>query len=239
MAKKKFDNDGNEVDAVTDEATETPAPPDPWVVLARLTSAMEVIAANSASGGNTGRNDELMVTLTSALERLAAAQITGSELVAQEHRRAAQAVRPSNQIIPEVSVFNRRGTKLEDYQKPKLKCLMMLPWLVEWESVTREEVELLNLLEAGSYVITRIDRTKITATVTIDYKTDGKTPSRLIMTHDTAFNNDNFKMMPPLTDMLRGILKQHDRSIANASKAVLSDEEEEALIEAGQLSVSA
>jgi arsenate reductase-like glutaredoxin family protein len=74
--------------------------------------------------------------------------------------------------------------------------------------------------------------------VIVEYKEDGRTPSRLLMNHETAFNNDNFRMMPPLVDMLRDILKQHDRDVRALSAAVLSDEEEEALIEAGELSIS-
>ncbi len=114
----------------------------------------------------------------------------------------------------------------------------MIPWLVEWEGCTREEVELLNLLEGGSYTIKRADRSKINVEVVIDYKADRVTPSLLTVRHESAFNNDNFKMMPPLADMLRDMLKQHDRTIALAAASVLTDEEEEALIEAGDLSVS-
>lgn len=243
MAKKqKYDDEGNEIAPAEDatEAASTPAlpeAPDPWTVLARIATAMELLAQRQVAAPDTG-NAELMQTLSQALVRVSESNIEGSKLIAAEHQKSTQANRPSNQVIPNVSVFNRRGTKLEDYQKPKLKCLMMLPWLAEWESLTREEVELLNLLESGSYVLKRIDRTKVTVTITIEYKADGHTPSRLLMNHDTAFNNDNFRMMPPLVDMLRDILKQHDRDIRATASTVLSDEEEEALIEAGELSVS-
>lgn len=223
MAPKKQDDD---------EATA----PDPWAVMNRLAAAMEAIAAKSESEPGTG---ELMLRLSTALERVSEAQIEGSKLIASETRRAH---RPSNEVVPNISVFNRRGTMLPDNaegpRKPKLKCLMMLPWLAEWESLTREEVELLNMLEAGEYQLKRIDNSKVRVVIQVELRVDGKTPSRLLLNHDTAFNNDNFRLMPPLPDMLRQLLKQHDPEIRSVSAAVLSDEEEEALIEAGELSIS-
>jgi hypothetical protein len=208
------------------------ATPDPWEVMARVANALEAIA----SRGNPSQDGQAIEKLTEALARMTDAQIATGEKQVEEQKRA---FRPENKIIPNVSVFNRRGTLLEDYQKPPLKCLMMLPWLAEWESLTREEVELLNLLEAGSYIIKRADRSKITVSVDVRYKLDNITPSMLLINHETAFNNDNFKNLPPLADMLRDMLKQHDRTIAHQAAAILTDEEEEALIEAGQLSVSA
>lgn len=222
---RKTDDSGEDVE-------QTQPPIDPMAVLARLTSALEGLAAN-ANGG--GRSEELMIRLSAALERVSEAQLEGSKLIADETRRAH---RPSNEVVPHVSVFNRRGILLPDYQKPKLKCIMLLPWLVEWESITREEVELLNLLQAGEYVMKRIDNSKVRVDVRIEYKTDGVTPSRLLLNHDTAFNNDNFKLVPPMPDMLRQLLKQHDPEIRSIAAAIMTDEEEEALIEAGELTVS-
>lgn len=222
-------------EAPTEMAGEASAParsgaPDPWVVMERMTAAIEALA----KGG--GTESKAIEVLTQALQRMTDAQISTGLAQVEEQRRA---FRPSNQLFPNVSVFNRRGDLLgEEYQKPPLKCMMMIPWLVEQSSCTREEVELLNLLEAGSYTIKRADRSKITMEVVIDYKSDRVTPSLLTIRHESAFNNDNFKMMPPLADMLRDMLKQHDRSIAMQAAAILSDEEEEALIEAGELSVS-
>lgn len=190
---------------------------------------------DAVTSGQRAAAPELEGQLATALSRLAEAQLAGSQLIADETRRAH---RPSNEVVPGISVFNRRGQLLADYQKPRLKCIMMVPWLVEWESCTREEVELLNLLQPGTYRVTRIDKSKVNLTIQIDYAVDQVTPSRLIMTHDTAFNNDNFKLVPDLTRMLREILLQHDPEIAMRAKKILTDEEEEALIEAGALSVS-
>lgn len=213
---------------VSGEAT---GAPDPWAVMNRMAAAIEALATRQQAGGDS----QALIALTAAFDRMTQAQITSSNETREEARRA---FRPSNNVTPGVSVFNRRGTKLNDYAKPPLKCLMMLPWLAEWEGLTREEVELLNLLEAGEYTIKRADRSKITITVAVTYKADKVTPDRLVISHESAFSNDNFKMMAPLADMLRDMLKQHDRAISQAAAAVLSDEEEEALIEAGELSVS-
>jgi hypothetical protein len=211
-------------------------PNDPMTVMARLADAIERLGQKDA---NTPGAQELMLRLSTALERVSEAQMKGSELIASETRKAH---RPSNSVVPEVSVFNRRGTMLDPDEpgphKPKLRCLMLLPWIAEWESLTREEVELLNLLRPGEYSLKRIDNSKVRVTITMDFKVDGNTPSRLVLTHDTAFNNDNFRLIPPLSDMLRQVLKQHDPEIRQWAAEVLSDEEEEALIEAGELSIS-
>lgn len=203
-------------------------------MMQQMADALTALSKNS-QGSNAGQE-----ALTVALARLSEANLEGSKLIASETRRAA---RPSNEVVPMISVFNRRGQLLPDDatgpRKPHLKCLMMIPWLVEWESVTREEAELLNLLEAGDYQMKRVDNSKVRVTVKMEYNTDGKRPSRLLLNHDTAFNNDNFRLVPDLVGMLRQILKQHDPEIAMLASRVMSDEEEEAMIEAGRLSVSA
>lgn len=231
MAKRN-DNDGEEPVAEQPQI-------DPMAVMAQLATALDTIS-KSLSQSPSAANEMLMVRLSSALERVSEAQIQGSKMIADETRRAH---RPSNEVNPQVSVFNRRGVLLDEKapgpHKPKLKCLMLLPWLAEWESLTREEVELLNLLQAGEYMLKRIDNSKVRVTVQMEMRVDGKTPSRLLMTHDTAFNNDNFRLMPPLSDLLRQVLKQHESPDVRAmAGAVLTDEEEEALIEAGEIAIS-
>lgn len=219
----------------TDDDSELP---DPQNTLDRLTNALEALASRQDASPN-DMVMGLIEKLTTALARVSESQIEGSKLIAEETRRAH---RPSNEVVPKISVFNRRGENLPANTtgpiKQKLKCLMMIPWLVEWESCTREEVDLLNLLEVGEYTLKRTDNSKVRVTVNIEYKADAITPSRLVLTHDTAFNNDNFRLMPAFADLLRQLLRQHDRAIADAARAVLTDEEEEALIEAGELSVS-
>lgn len=223
-----------------DSPDDTPLPViDPWEVMSRIADALTGIKEKIAGGNDSSRNQEMLVGLSAALQRLAETNIEGSKLIASETRRAH---RPSNEIAPGISVFNRRGLNLPEdatgVRKPLLKCLMMIPWLVEWESITREEAELLNLIEAGEYTLRRIDDSTIRVSVQMEYRVDGK-PSRMLINHDTGFNNDNFRLVPRLADYLRQLLRQHDSvEIKRRAAAVLSDQEEADLIEAGELSVS-
>lgn len=200
-------------------------------LLERLTVAFEMLAAKNITPSD-DRKDELMTQLAVALGDLSKTQLAGSKLIADETRKG---VDPSNRQHHEVSVFNRQGKK--GNKKPPLKCLMMVPWFLEWESCTREEVELANLLEPGDYIIKRIDNSKIRVDVKIDYKVDAVTPSRLLLTHETAFNNENRGLMPSLADIFRQVCRQNPATKERAA-AVMSDEEEEALIEAGSIIVN-
>lgn len=216
---------------------------------AQMTQMMGLLIAKSASGGGGGSEaGELARILGPALERLAESNLAGAKLITAEQRRTH---RPSNEFPHLRSVFNRRGVLLSeqfpeghqmadgsDPVKPPLKCLMLLPWLAEWESLTREEVELLNLMEPGSYVVKRVDNSKVKIDVVVEYKVDGKTPSRLVINHETAYNNDNHRLWPSIPEWARQVLRQHDPDTARLAAAIMTDEEEEALIEAGDLCVS-
>lgn len=202
----------------------------PTDLTTRLTEALEALAARQGTAqGPDPITLGILSTLTAAVDRLSQGQLQGAQIIAQATRKAS---RPSNEAPPKISVLNPRGDK--DFPKPPLKCMMLLPWEAEWESLDREEIELLNLLEPGDYVVVRNDRTKIKMMVRCEFKLDSDVPSKLIMNHDTAFNNDYHRMMPPLIDMLRGMLKQNPKTRAKA-EMVLTMDEELALIEAGKL----
>lgn len=212
--------------------------PNPWEVMNRVALALEALSSRPAGE----QSNTAIETLTQAVMRMADSNIKAAQMTVDESKKAN---RPSNQVVPNVSVFNRRGVLLDQRDpknagpfKPPLKCLMMIPWLAEWDSLNREEVQLLNLLEEGSYTILRTDRTKLQIDVQMTYRADRVTPSSLLMVHETGYNQDNFRLMPPMADMLRVMLKQHDPEIRKAAAAVLTDEEEEAFIEAGELTVS-
>lgn len=206
-------------------------------LLTQLTSAVTILAQRQAAQPN-DQVAEMMVKLSGALERLSESNLAGSKLIADETRRAH---RPSNEVVHMRSVFNRRGRNAPDgYVKPTLRCPMMIPWLADNDSLTTEEVLLLNLLESGEYLLKLIDNTKIKVTIKVEYGIDEVTPSRLVMTNETAFNNDNFRLMPALNEMLRQVLKLHkSEETRAAASAVLSDDEEEALIAAGRIAVAA
>lgn len=221
---KRYDPDN------VSEQEETAAP-DPWAILDRLTAAMERLSQAPA----TDQNRDLLEKLSGALERVSDSSLAGAKLVADETRRAH---RPSNEVVHKRSVYNLRGETLEGYEKPKLRCVMMVPFLVENESVTREEVELLNLLEPGEFTIKRIDGSKVKVAISVTYGLDNVTPSRLLLTHETAFNNDNFKLLPPMSDTYRQILNQTNPEARRRGLAVLTMDEEAALIAAGELTVA-
>jgi hypothetical protein len=195
-------------------------------ILNRLTMAIEILAARQAQGEEVQAG--VQERLAAALDRLGIATIEAGRLQAAEQRRIH---RPSNEVVPMVSVLNPRGDNC--IPKPRLKCIMMIPWLVDPESITREEAQLLNLLEQGEYVITRSDGMRVKITVKIDFGLDEITPSRLLMNNETAFNNDNHKWMPPLSLFLRQVLRQHkDPATVKAANDVLTMDEELALMQA-------
>lgn len=222
-----------EPEVEAEEGMELPPPEiNPLDVLDRLSRALDGLNSRPSQ---TDESQLLMTRLAEALERVSAATLDGAKLQAAEARRIH---RPSNDVVPQISVLNPRGER--DFPKPRLKCLMMIPWLADPDSLSREEIELLNLLEPGEFVVRKMDGTKVKVTVRIDYGLDEITPSRLLMNHETAFNNDNHRWMPPLTDFVRQVLNaSKDPETKAKAAAVLTMDEEVALIEAGKLLVAA
>lgn len=214
-----------------------PANPDPIPgmdpLMERLTLALEALASQKTAPGSPNSDSAQMAQaialLAGAMERMSSGQLEGSRLIADATKKAQ---RPSNEVYPAISAFNLRGDK--DFPKPQLKCEMLLPWPADHDGSTREEVELLNLLQQGEYTVTRNDMTKIKLQVIVTTKLDSDEPSRLVINHSTAFNNDYHRTLPPLTVMLRQMLKQSLATRAAADR-VLSMDEEAALIMANQL----
>lgn len=247
MAQKKHpleddtEKTGGSADSVqepssgSEEAAAPSAPPaapllDPMALMASIAQSLAILVQRQDA-----QSEGLVKALAPALERMAEATLQGAKMQADETRRAH---RPSNEVVPLKSVYDRRGSTLEGYTKPKLRCRMSIPWELRDEELNREEVELFNLLEAGEYRVRRNDGSRIAMTVIVRYSIDQVTPSHLIMNHETAFSNDHKNLMPPLADMVRQMLRQHVPAIAKKASAIMSDEEEEALIEAGEIAVS-
>lgn len=193
-------------------------------ILDRMTRLMELMMQAQASG-----NNPTLDRLTAAFERMAANQLEAADRVAKATRTAS---RPSNEAVPQISVLNPRGDK--DFPRPALKCRVLFPWQVEHESCTREEIELLNLLVPGDYMVERNDGTKVKLIVRATYKADSDTIDTLLVNHDTAFNNDYHWLMPPMKSILRQMLRQNPKTKALAN-VVLSMDEELELIQAGLL----
>lgn len=236
MAKKDVDDGGGEL---------TPS------TLDRLIGAIEKMAEMQAAQIQAGRpeNDEskaIMTALTKALERVSDNQLKGAEVMAQSYR---QVHRPSNEVSHNRSVFHPRGNATlhpveANFTQVRLVCEMWCPRQEQPNDnmLTREETELLNLLTKipGTYVIKRIDDTKVKLTIVVEVSIDEVTPSKLVIKHETAFNNEYFRLMPPMHSQLRQIFAQHSSpDIRRAAMEILTMDEEELLIKAGKLSIAA
>lgn len=212
----------------------------------RLTDAIMLLAQRDAAKGSDPESKTIMEALTLALNQVSQNQLKGAEVVAQSYR---QVHRPSNEVVHERSVFHPRGNPSlfpsgDAYVKPMLRCPCHVPRNEEPNDnmLTREETELLNILVEcpGTYVITRIDDTKIKLNVKVDYAVDDITPSRLLMQNETGYNNEYFRLMPALHSQLRQIFAQHsDLKMRARAAAVLTMDAEYALIKAGKLSIAA
>lgn len=191
--------------------------------IARLASAIEVLATRPA--GPLTTDSRVLERLVAVMEKVAMGQQTANTAAADAIRKSQD---PSNMFVPNVSVFNPRGER--DHPRPKLKCRMFLPWEAEVESLTREEIELLNLLEPGEFYIRRNDESRILIEIKANVNPNTGAFDRLLMNSETGFNNDYHWLIPPMRNMLRQILNQRP-STRVAAAAVRSVEDELALIE--------
>ncbi len=203
----------------------------PTVPMPDLSSLDPAVAA--IMGAILLSQQQMMSAFSNTLERLVQGQSAGSQAAAQALKRAQQ---PDNTHAPAISVYNPQGDL--EHPKPMLKCPMLLPWEADRDSLTFEEIELLNLLEPGEFTIRRIDGTKLSLTINASVQPNDRTKyNRLVINHETGFNNDNFRLMGPMSDWLRQILKQRPHTHTAAQK-VLTMEEREDLVRGGQLPVS-
>jgi len=184
---------------------------------------------------------------------LAAATMAGFEALVQELKaQRAQSQQHEKEVInrlgrykenpegsPKISVFNQRGQR--DYPLPQLKCRVFAPHPLdrdpEISGLTREEIELVNLLEPGEYRITLNDQSQTALTVqTVKNAATGAIEQMRIVT--PAFDREKFKTMPPMATWLREVLAQHPEPIAEAASQVLTMKQEQALIAKGALAVA-
>lgn len=253
MAKKDKDNDQSEQPAYElDPGTPAEAPSPTDQKLDQLLAAidglvkLQMLQLSTGQAAKSAETDGLLSKLTEALERVSSNSLKGAEVVAASYR---QVHRPSNEVVPARSVFNPRGNPAlhppdQPYERPMLRCDCWVPRVeqVNDNMLTREETELLNILVEcpGSYVIRRIDDTKVKMGVKVIYGLDEKTPTRLMLDHETTFNNEYYRLLPSLHSQIRQMLSQHpDPEIRKRADAVLTMDEEMALIQAGKLSVAA
>lgn len=194
-------------------------------VSARLLKALESIETRAKDGGSSDLLAMAMLQLAEGLKSIKEGQLQAAQIVANMQRST---MAPENRFGPDISAYNPRGER--EFPRPRLRCKYFLPWPVDpgaAEEFTREEIQLLNLVEPGEHTILRADRTKIKVLVRIEKKFDSDEPSHVVFHHDTAFNNDYHRLMPH--DWIRQLVELHPKSRA-AGRAVLTMEEEEALI---------
>lgn len=195
----------------------------------RMLKALESIEKKATEGGSSELLALAMMELSRGLQAMNAGQLEAAKIVANMQRST---MAPENKFHHNISAFNPRGDK--DFPRPQLRCEYFLPWPIKpgaAEELTREEIELLNMVESGEHTVIRADRTKVKVNVRIHRKFDSDEPSRVVFQHDTAFNNDYHRLMPH--DWIRQVVESNPKTKA-AARAVLTMEEEETLILARQ-----
>jgi hypothetical protein len=171
--------------------------------------------------------DERLLAILEAQQQASQAQATMAQATAK--RLAPKSLEVGE--IAQRSAFNPRGEK--DYPMPRLKCEVFAPHPIQPNShgCTREEVELFNLLEQGSYPIKLNDDADcIVAVTTIVNKATG-TVEQMHLTPDPSWSNENRQRFPSTALMLREMLGEK-------AKHVVTMKAEKAQIANGTLAVS-
>lgn len=142
-----------------------------------------------------------------------------------QREQLKQTRKKSNDVGPDRSVFNPRGQK--DYPMPDLKCEVLMPWPLRkgfMHGLTREEVELMNLIEPGEYVISLLDGTDVQCCVLGTRNTLTRKVERLAFMgtrdeesghYSTLYSKERRNAFPSMVATLREILDQKGTSYAH------------------------
>lgn len=174
--------------------------------------------------------DEKDTDIATALDRLA--QIAeAQQTVAQA---TANQLKPKSLEVAQVaqrSPFNPRGEK--SFPMPRLKCEIYAPWKQEpnHHNLTREEVELFNLLDPGEYEFELNDGSPARMTVVGDKNAATGVIEKLRLTPEPMWNNEHKGRFRSMAETLRQML-------GDRATPVRSMKREQALIADGQLAVS-
>lgn len=179
-------------------------------------------------------------TIAQALASLAEIARQGQEV---QKAQLKQTAKKSNEFGPNISPYCLRGEK--DYANPLLKCTVDCPSheTPTYNALDREEIELLNLLEPGDYVIEMLDGSTIPLCVLgVRNHETGKLESMRFAgqydeearQHGSLYTAERRSSFPSLKSMVRQMLEQ--RSVEHAG--VLTMVRERALIKSGELLVS-
>jgi hypothetical protein len=175
-----------------------------------------------------------MAMLVDALKGVASGQANSQLAAAAALEQAARQQQPDNKMAPGISDFNPQGDL--QFARPKLKCEMLIPWEAEAESLTVEEIELLNLLEEGTFTIRRNDMSKVEIKVQIRRNLNGE-PDRLLMNSESGFNEEFHWIMPSMVSILRQVLGQRASTKIAAANVMTMDERLDR-VRSGELRVS-
>lgn len=149
------------------------------------------------------------------------AEIQEKQLALQEQAlgvqkgQLEQTKKKSLQSGPKISVFNHRGEK--DFPMPALKCEIRAPWQSKpgFHGLTREEVELFNLLQQGQYPVELTDGSRITINVvgvknsqngTLEHMTLCGMYDEESRIYAALFTKENKQLFPAMTTLLRQMI---------------------------------
>jgi hypothetical protein len=200
MAKKDRENEDSAMAEGESGAEAQRAP-----TMAEITAALEYIKNHRLSSDATDTQSQILANL--------------AEIAKQQHQvqkaQLKQTAPKSNQAGPKRSHFNPQGEK--DYPMPELKCIVHMPFPqrpglhgMDWE-----EVELMNLVRPGEYLIELNDGmlTALVITGRMNHES-GKLEEMLWSGrrdpdsgHPTPFfTSSNRSQFPPLRVILRQVL---------------------------------
>lgn len=141
---------------------------------------------------------------------LATNKTADMEVAATLHAQAMKkALRPENEIAPGISVYNPKGE--HKYPRPKPTQIYMYANVYpiadpgNYDTVTWTELELLNQLKPGDFMVTKADGTSVKATIKTEYDGDGTRPRRTSIFIPMA-NDEQKEGWPPLVQVLTEIL---------------------------------
>ncbi len=136
-----------------------------------------------------------------------------------QNRSLKQTASKNNARAPEISVYNPQGQK--DYPMPVLQCEVLMPWPLRASDMngglTYEEVELMNKIKPGEYVLELLDGTAVQCCVLGTKNTiTGKIERLAFMgqfdaearNYSTLFSKERRNIMPSMVSTLKQVIDQ-------------------------------
>lgn len=135
------------------------------------------------------------------------------EVAAQINAQAMKkALRPENEIAPAISAFNPKGETLYPRPKPK-QIYMMARYPIcdpgNYDTTTWTEIELLNQLKHGAYIVTKSDGTDVEVLVKGEADSAGRPYKMTLFADGKGIQDDEQRnnwpsLMQVLTQMVTG-----------------------------------